>query len=50
MENLDCQLLIMIASVYANKQDTDDIKNKLNKHNSDFSGIKTIFKHVVVHN
>ena len=47
---LDYQFLIMEHSVYANRQNTDELKKKLEKRESEFTRIKTSIKQVMVHN
>ena len=51
------QILVMPASIYTNKQDTDkikqycdDLKKKLSKHDFDFSQIKTLLNKVLGQN
>ena len=51
MDNkLDDHLLIMQALLYANKEDTDELKKNMTKHDSEFSKIKTVLKQMMVQN
>ena len=42
----DNQLITMKDLVYSNKQDTDDLKKKLRKHDSEFTNIKSEFTEI----
>ena len=51
MDNkLDEQLISTQDLMDDNKEDTDDLKKKLNKHNSGFYEIKTLIKQIMVQN
>ena len=43
-------ILIMRALLDSNKEDTDELKKNMTKHDSEFSKIKTVLKQMMVQN